>query len=80
MDLWAPIGGEGGRLYRYIGSDDTLDLSLQDYTDTALWGHPLGGDEGLVYQWMGPNNTSVDLLTPAHPYDDPDWWSPTPRR
>ena len=84
-DLWAPIAGESGRLYEYIGTAAQgmgRDLSLQDYTDTALW-TPLGGDEGIVYQWMGPTGTTIDLTAPIDPvsgdpipYDNLDWWKP----
>ena len=63
--LWAPLGGEAGGLYRYLGRRTTrtkLDLGLQDYTDTSLW-QLVSGDEGIVYEWMGPT-TTFDLAAP----------------
>ena len=34
---WITIGGDAGRLYKYIGASGKIDLNNQNYADTSLW-------------------------------------------
>ena len=41
-------GGEAGHDYRYVGEDGTLDLGLQDYSDTDNWAEVTGKVSDIV--------------------------------
>ncbi len=72
---WALVAGESEAVYEFVGSLDpgeTLNLGLQDYTDTALW-EPMGGVPGSVYIYLGTEDT-IDLSTAN--YLDLGYWKP----
>ncbi|MGB8168696.1 MAG: hypothetical protein WCF18_14460, partial [Chthoniobacteraceae bacterium] len=52
---WAKVGGIAGATYVYIGSNQTLDVSRQDYT-SANW-KKIGGVVGAIYQFNGTGAT-----------------------
>ncbi len=67
-----PAKGTVGDVYVYIGSRARLDLSAQDYTDTALW-HKVAGTGGDLYRYVGGAQT-LDLG--AQDYTDTSLWQP----
>ncbi|NBS67037.1 MAG: hypothetical protein EBT33_22350, partial [Betaproteobacteria bacterium] len=54
-------GGEPGRIYRYMGPDDEIDLSETDYTDTGYWYEliPLPGMLDQINQFVGLLDTEM---------------------
>ena len=68
---WVQVGGQAGATYVYQGSDQTLDISRQDYS-TADW-KKIGGAAGTVYQYTGAPG-SLDLS--QQDYTDTALWTP----
>ncbi len=71
---WAPIGGDSGSVYEYLGTDASIDLSTTDFTDTSLW-KEIHGSPGQIYQYMGSSTpTMLDLNN--QDYSDLGYWKP----
>ena len=65
-------GGFDDVVYRYLGSNGRVDLSAEDYWDTARWAD-VGGTPGSVYTFSATGSALIDLNSTN--YYNTDFWS-----
>ncbi|WP_395446238.1 LEPR-XLL domain-containing protein (plasmid) [Aminobacter sp. UC22_36] len=69
--------GEAGKLYKYIGTDQTINFKLnnpaRNFDDPAYW-QLIKGEPGQVYTYLGADNPTLNLLNVD--FTDRDLWKP----
>ncbi len=56
---WVKVSGQAGRIYKYLGTDGSINIARQDYDNSSIW-RIIGGIEGNVYAYLGAD-ASVNL-------------------